>query len=152
MIGMDLSLCLLSNSCLCTDHIWVFSTSFKYLTSQVREELYVLLLCILLCAIWGGFEALTSDSIVLYKFYLKYNGKNIANIMWTPSPQSLVHRAMYLQLSSRCWYQIYPLQSSHPAVLQTDFSNYTCIMKIGAKCKHFAFSFSKLEDAIISLW
>ena len=85
-------------------------------------------------------------------FILKYNGKNIANVMWTPSTQSLVHRAMYLQLSSRCWYQIYPLQSSHPAVLQTDFSNYTCIMKIDAKCKHFAFSFSKLEDAIISLW
>ena len=54
MIGMDLSLCLLSNSCVCTEHIWVFSTSFKYLTSQVREELYVLLLCILLCAIWNA--------------------------------------------------------------------------------------------------
>ena len=123
--------------------------------------------CILLCAIWNahkenappprncfGEDLRPSHQTALScaSFILKYNGKNIANVMWTPSTQSLVHRAMYLQLSSRCWYQIYPLQSSHPAVLQTDFSNYTCIMKIGTKCKYFAFSFSKLGDAIISLW
>ena len=32
---------------------------------------------------------------------LEYNGKNISNVIWTPSTQSLVYRAMYLQLSSR---------------------------------------------------
>ena len=120
MIGMDLSLCLLSNSCLCTDHIWVFSTSFKYFNSQVRGKTvcYVAMhvtLCTLGCAqskyppptfLGEDLGPSHSTAVSCTSFILKYDGKHISNVLWTPSTKRLVHSAMYLQRSvlARWWY------------------------------------------------